>query len=178
MSSGFGAMIYLYKKARTRQRRLKEEAEQKQQTTEPLDIPGQQKEQTAALEVPELKAEQIETGNEPTVTSTKSEPKIEPKTKKTKPVETEEEKIEKKRRRAYRWKLMISLLPPAFLAAVDTTIVATATTTIASDFSKWFLCTSGAKYLTFSLQMNSINSIGSSQRIRSPPRLSFLHMAR
>ena len=43
---------------------------------------------------------------------------------------------EKRRRRIYRWKLIVSLLPPAFLAAIDTTIVATALTTISSHFSK------------------------------------------
>jgi hypothetical protein len=44
-------------------------------------------------------------------------------------------KAEKTRRRVYRWKLMVALFPSAFLAAIDTTIVATALTTIASHFS-------------------------------------------
>jgi hypothetical protein len=43
-------------------------------------------------------------------------------------------KAEKTKRRRYRAKLMIALFPSAFLAAVDTTIVATALTTIASHF--------------------------------------------
>ena len=42
---------------------------------------------------------------------------------------------EKKRRRVYRWKLILALLLPNFLAAVDITIVAPALPTIASTFS-------------------------------------------
>jgi hypothetical protein len=53
----------------------------------------------------------------------------------TKPVVPEESAEDKRRRRVYRWKLVLSLCLPGFLAAVDTTIVATALTTIASHFS-------------------------------------------
>jgi hypothetical protein len=52
-----------------------------------------------------------------------------------KPAKPEETPEEKRRRRIYRWKLVLCLLLPAFLSAVDTTIVATALTTIASHFS-------------------------------------------
>jgi hypothetical protein len=57
-----------------------------------------------------------------------------------KTVETEEEKAEKKRQRIYRWKLVLALFPAAFLASADLTIVSTALTTIASDFSMLLLC--------------------------------------
>ncbi|KAI9732875.1 MAG: hypothetical protein M1834_003815 [Cirrosporium novae-zelandiae] len=43
---------------------------------------------------------------------------------------------DKRRRRIYRWKLIGGLMLPYFLASVDTTIVATALTTIASHFNK------------------------------------------
>jgi hypothetical protein len=45
-------------------------------------------------------------------------------------------KAEKRARRIYRWKLVIALFPPQFLASIDTTIVATALTTISSHFGK------------------------------------------
>ena len=43
---------------------------------------------------------------------------------------------EKRAARIYRWKLIVALLPLQFLASTDLTIVATATTTIASHFGK------------------------------------------
>jgi hypothetical protein len=53
------------------------------------------------------------------------------------PIEPEENPAEKKARRVYRWKLVLCLFPSAFLAAIDTTIVATSLTTISSHFSKF-----------------------------------------
>lgn len=53
----------------------------------------------------------------------------------------EECKDERIRRRKYRWKLIIALFPPAFLAAMDTTVVATALTTISSHFGIFLLTT-------------------------------------
>jgi hypothetical protein len=44
-------------------------------------------------------------------------------------------KAETAKRRAYRWKMIIGLLLPNFLAAVDVTIVAPAVPTISSHFS-------------------------------------------
>lgn len=50
-------------------------------------------------------------------------------------ISREEINAENRRRRIYRWKLVIALFPCQFLAAVDLTIVSTALTTIASHFS-------------------------------------------
>ncbi|KAL4875869.1 major facilitator superfamily domain-containing protein [Aspergillus karnatakaensis] len=47
-----------------------------------------------------------------------------------------EEQAEKQRRRAYRWKLILSLFMPYFLASIDLTIVATAVPFIASHFDE------------------------------------------
>jgi MFS family permease len=44
---------------------------------------------------------------------------------------------EKSRARKYRWKLLLSLLPPFFIGSLDLTIVATALPTIASHFDKF-----------------------------------------
>lgn len=41
---------------------------------------------------------------------------------------------ERKRRRVYRWKLIASILFPAFLASIDATIIAPAFPSIASEF--------------------------------------------
>lgn len=51
----------------------------------------------------------------------------------------EESKAEKRRRRIYRTKLIIALLPAQFLASVDWSIVSTALTTIASHFGTFRL---------------------------------------
>ena len=48
-------------------------------------------------------------------------------------------KEETKRRRKYRWKLILSLLLPSFMNSLDLTIIATAVPLIASDFGKLFL---------------------------------------
>jgi len=50
-------------------------------------------------------------------------------------IPNEESDEEKRRRRIYRWKLIIALFPCQFLASVDITIVSTALTTISSHFS-------------------------------------------
>ena len=47
---------------------------------------------------------------------------------------------ESKRARAYRWKLILSLLIPNMMASMDTTITATALPIIASHFSKHATC--------------------------------------
>lgn len=48
---------------------------------------------------------------------------------------TPEEKAEKKRKRIYRWKVVLGLFAPFLLQALDTTIVASALPTIAEEFS-------------------------------------------
>ena len=48
----------------------------------------------------------------------------------------QEDPIEKKRRRRYRWKMLFGLLAPFALQALDTTIIASALPYIAQDFSK------------------------------------------
>jgi len=47
--------------------------------------------------------------------------------------------LENKARLKYRWKLIIALLLPGFIGALDLTIVATALPFIASDFCKSFI---------------------------------------
>jgi hypothetical protein len=49
---------------------------------------------------------------------------------------TPEEKAEQRRKRAYRWKIVIGLFAPFTLQSLDTTIIASALPFIASDFSK------------------------------------------
>lgn len=51
---------------------------------------------------------------------------------------TPEEKAEKKRKRIYRWKVVLGLSTPFLLQALDTTIVASALPTIAEKFSKTY----------------------------------------
>lgn len=53
-----------------------------------------------------------------------------------KPEATPEEKAEQRRKRAYRWKIVIGLFAPFTLQSLDTTIIASALPFIASDFSK------------------------------------------
>jgi len=48
-----------------------------------------------------------------------------------------EEAAEKKRRRSYRWKIMIGLFGPFALQALDTTVIASAFPYIATDFSTY-----------------------------------------
>jgi hypothetical protein len=55
---------------------------------------------------------------------------------------TPEEKAEQRRKRAYRWKIVIGLFAPFTLQSLDTTIIASALPFIASDFSK-HICQSG-----------------------------------
>jgi len=55
------------------------------------------------------------------------------------PAEIEEDPAVKRQRRVYRWTLILCLFPSAFLAAIDTTIVATSLTTIASHFGTFKL---------------------------------------
>lgn len=57
-------------------------------------------------------------------------------TKTEKPEATPEEKAEQRRKRAYRWKIVIGLFAPFTLQSLDTTIIASALPFIASDFSK------------------------------------------
>lgn len=49
---------------------------------------------------------------------------------------TPEETAEKRRKRAYRWKIVIGLFAPFTLQSLDTTIIASALPFIASDFRK------------------------------------------
>jgi hypothetical protein len=56
-------------------------------------------------------------------------------TKKTDP--SPEEVAEKKRRRKYRWKIVIGLFAPFALQGLDTTIIASAMPYIAADFSTY-----------------------------------------
>ena len=58
------------------------------------------------------------------------------------PLPNDESAEEKRRRRIYRWKLLIALFPCQFLASVDITIVSTSLTTISSHFrmSNVFKC--------------------------------------
>lgn len=58
-------------------------------------------------------------------------------TKTEKPEPTPEEKAEQRRRRSYRWKIVIGLFAPFTLQSLDTTIIASALPFIASDFSKY-----------------------------------------
>jgi hypothetical protein len=159
-------MILLSKHLKKRQARKNEEREGSEKIAESLETSEQQQDQTDALPDPEIKEAQVkhETHDGPTALTCASA-NIAPSKKdkkKSKPIETEEEKLVNKRRRAYRWKLMISLFPPAFLAAVDVTIVATATTTIASHFSKFLLHVISFSIEAFnnSKQINSTNLIG------------------
>jgi hypothetical protein len=73
------------------------------------------------------------------------------------PIEQEEDPAEKKARRIYRWKLVLCLFPSAFLAAIDTTIVATSLTTISSHFSKFIYSN------TFCILTNNQRQTGSIQ---------------
>ncbi|KAK4143488.1 major facilitator superfamily domain-containing protein [Dichotomopilus funicola] len=50
--------------------------------------------------------------------------------------ETPEERAEKKRRRSYRWKIILGLFLPFTLQALDTTIIASAVVFIANDFNQ------------------------------------------
>lgn len=71
-------------------------------------------------------------GNRPTTTT--KEPKPKPKPEKSEL--TPEEKADKRRRRIYRWKIVIGLFAPFLLQSLDTTIIASALPFIAKDFSK------------------------------------------
>lgn len=51
------------------------------------------------------------------------------------PVVSDEEKLQKKKRRAYRTKIIFGLVAPFALQALDTTIIASALPYIAKDFS-------------------------------------------
>jgi hypothetical protein len=53
------------------------------------------------------------------------------------PGERQKFDAEAKRIRAYRWRMILGLLLPNFLASVDVTIVAPAIPTISSHFSMW-----------------------------------------
>lgn len=58
-------------------------------------------------------------------------------TKKKKADLSPEEAIEKKRRRSYRWKIVIGLFGPFALQALDITVIASAFSYIAADFSTY-----------------------------------------
>jgi hypothetical protein len=113
-------MIYLYKKYKAK--KAASNVAQEQQ------IPEHEKDSSQPNEVKigdnKLKSEPEISGERPGASKVAQNP-----------ISTESAE-EKRRRRIYRWKLVLSLFPPAFLAAIDTTIVATALTTIASHFSK------------------------------------------
>jgi hypothetical protein len=85
-----------------------------------------------------------------------------------------EEVAEKKRRRKYRWKIVIGLFAPFALQALDTTIIASAMPYIATDFSTY---QSGpllsANEATNDVQTRSNKSIGSSRPSISPRLLFF-----
>lgn len=69
-----------------------------------------------------------------------AEPKILPQTSETVPEKAEsspEETAAKKRRRVYRWKLILGLFGPFCLQSLDTTIIASALPYIAEDFGKF-----------------------------------------
>jgi hypothetical protein len=51
-----------------------------------------------------------------------------------------EEVAERKRRRSYRWKIIIGLFGPFTLQALDTTVIASAFPYIATDFSTYSSC--------------------------------------
>lgn len=53
-----------------------------------------------------------------------------------KPEASPDEKAEQRRRRVYRWKIVVGLVAPFTLQSLDTTIIASALSFIASDFSK------------------------------------------
>jgi hypothetical protein len=122
-------MIYLYNRAKKR-RAARENALQDQQKSSEQVVTGDQQDITE-VKVSEPQPTVVESG-QPSDT-TKATPKEDPK----------ESPEEKRRRRIYRWKLVISLFFPAFVASVDLTIVATALTTIASHFS--MICLSVTK---------------------------------
>ena len=113
-------MIYLYKKYKAK--KAASNVAQEQQ------IPEHEKDSSQPNEV---KIEDNKSKSEPEISGERSGAGKVAQT----PISTETA-AEKRRRRIYRWKLVISLFLPAFLAAIDTTVVATALTTIASHFSK------------------------------------------
>jgi hypothetical protein len=116
-------MIYLYKKHKARQAAKKE-------SSSPDDSRPQQ---VASNDISTPQTEEKQINAEPGTINTAEE------SGRGANIPVTETKEEKKRRRIYRLKLMISLFPAGFLAAADTTIVATALTTIASHFSKSLL---------------------------------------
>lgn len=82
-----------------------------------------------------------------------------------------EEIADKKRRSAYRWKLIAGLCGPFALQALDTTIIASALSDIATEFRTFYLCLSCRYYPrwnTDTLQTRSSSSTGSSRRSTSP----------
>ncbi len=118
-------LAYKYVKKRKRQREQAKAAEEArpQATETPQD--GVLSDDTRAL-----------TASRPTstqeypapISSTPAEPD-------SKPEETLEERAEKKRRRAYRLRIILGLFAPFTLQALDTTIIASALKFIADDFS-------------------------------------------
>lgn len=76
-----------------------------------------------------------------------TEPKIAPKLSETVPEKesSPEEKAAKKKRRVYRWKLILGLFGPFCLQSLDTTIIASALPYIAEDFRKFLTSNQGGE---------------------------------
>ncbi|KAJ5673600.1 Major facilitator superfamily domain general substrate transporter [Penicillium longicatenatum] len=91
-----------------------------------------------------LEQRQLEAGNnEPAVTVTEdaleAQPRVVPKASETAPKKEDsspEEKAAKRKRRVYRWKLILGLFGPFCLQSLDTTIIASALPYIAEDFDQ------------------------------------------
>lgn len=79
--------------------------------------------------------------------------------KKAKKALSPEEALETRRKRIYRWKIILGLFSPFCLQALDTTIVASALPFIAEDFSKSRPSNSPDTRLTFTDQVKQLNWI-------------------
>ncbi len=119
-------LAYKYVKKRKREReqaKAAEEARPRATETQPQD--GVLSDDTRALTASRPSSAQ---DHPAPISSTPAEPE-------SKPKETPEERAEKKRRRAYRLKIILGLFAPFTLQALDTTIIASALKFIADDFS-------------------------------------------
>ncbi len=118
-------MYFAYKYVKKRQRERQAAQATAQSRPEPTGGPdGALSDDTRAL-----------TASRPTSTQDDPAPNSAPAEAK----ETPEERAEKKRRRAYRLKIILGLFAPFTLQALDTTIIASALKFIADDFSALFL---------------------------------------
>lgn len=94
-----------------------------------------------------------------------------PKNIKVKKERSPEEIADKRRRAAYRWKLIAGLCGPFALQALDTTIIASALSDIATEFRTYslvFLCLIPDGRLANTSQTRSSSSTGSSRPSTSP----------